>query len=229
MAARALRHIEASFRTVFGAESVVREFQNIECRIHLGSGSTSFMSVGKALTMTSNDDDSGVADVFLLSPSKYPPGALSAAGLEVGDWYLEKTLIHELSGVLLASARRRAGGWNIYTAPPWFHQGLEELLAMVLMSESTIASKTWSAYLEQSSQPGRIQFVGGRPVVADVYVGGSVLVGYLWATLGRARVLKLLSDPSESFDESMAAQQFSSVLEQSKFSAWLASSPSLPR
>lgn len=145
-------------------------------------------------TMTIVTDGAGAADVHLLAPSAH--GTAGADGWAPGydRTYFHKNLVHELSTVFCEQvARRKNGGFDFHSAPPWFVQGIEEYVGCRLANDDHRLRQYLDAVRRDPSRVG-LDFS-----VRDVYSDGCVLVWFLRETLGEAPLLAVLANRAPDF------------------------------
>jgi hypothetical protein len=165
---------------------------------------------GSAEISTSWSEGVCTAQVSFLAPSLHDGPGTTAAGLPFGEAYFRKLLVHEFASVALEAATRGkpGGGWTIYEAPPWFVQGLEERLALVLATPD--GGKEGLARLRRiaRSDAARASLQGGELRLADPYVDGTVFVDFLAARETAAgdgdAIRAVLLSPRPEFAEAFA-------------------------
>lgn len=162
--------------------------------------------------------------VYILARSSYRPTTRTMVGGPQDDDYQFKLVAHELSTVLFERVTRdKAGGWFFHNGPSWFTQGCEEFFG--LMHSSPPNRTLLDEYVARvRADRNEVRFQGDALDVRNVYLGGTVLVAFLYDVYGANRVHALLASPKASFVEA-----FRDVIEPdrrvlgAKFDAWLGS------
>jgi hypothetical protein len=152
------------------------------------------------------------ATIFLLGPSapiwKERP-LLSSLGLpKDGEDYHAKVLMSEYVpiGHYAVQDSRPAGGWEYYSAPQWFVQGLQEYDAIYHTTE-TNRTQTAAALMKWARQnEGRFACCTKGLDLADVYNGGAAFMAFLAADFGEAVHQRILRNGAHTFEEALASE-----------------------
>ena len=150
--------------------------------------------------------------IFLLGPSapiwKERP-LLSSLGLpKDGEDYHAKVLMSEYIPIGHAAAQdsRPAGGWQYYSAPQWFVQGLQEYDAIYHTTE-TNRTQTAAALMKWARlNEGRFACCAKGIELADVYNGGAAFMAFLATEFGEEVHERILRSPARTFDEALASE-----------------------
>jgi hypothetical protein len=179
-------------------------------------------------------DDQGrkTGTIFLLGPSapiwKERP-LVSSLGLpKDGEDYHAKVLMSEYIpiGHYAAQDGRPVGGWQYYSAPQWFVQGLQEYDG-IYHTTQTNRTRTADALMKWARQnEGRFACCSKGIELADPYNGGAALMAFLAAEFGEGIHERLLRSGSGTFDEALAneTKPYSQSELLSRFRKWLADS-----
>lgn len=171
-----------------------------------------------------------LATIFLLGPSapiwKERP-LLSSLGLpKDGEDYHAKVLLSEYIPIGHSAVQdgRPAGGWQYYSAPPWFVQGLQEYDAIFHTTE-TNHTQTVAALMKWARQnENRFACCTKGLELADVYNGGAAFMAFLAAEFGEAVHERILRNGARTFEEALASEttQRSQAEWLSRFRRWIA-------
>jgi hypothetical protein len=175
---------------------------------------------GLALSITPNTGRD--IQVYVLAQSSYPPTARSMIGTSKDDDYQFKIVGHELSTVLFERLTRDKGtGWFFHDAPGWFTQGCEEYFGLVHSSgRNRVLLGDYVARV--IADPNEVRFEGDTLYVRNNYLGGPVLVAFLYDTYGAQRVHTLFTSQKATFHEALAeAIEPNYRALGAKFSVWL--------
>jgi hypothetical protein len=170
------------------------------------------------------------AQIFLLGPSapiwKERP-LVSSLGLpKDGEDYHAKVLMSEYIpiGHYAVQDSRPVGGWQYYSAPHWFVQGLQEYDAIfhtteVNRTQTAAALMTWARQNE-----ARFVCCTNGLALADVYNGGAAFMAFLAAEFGEAVHERILRNGARTFEEALASEttQRSQAEWLSRFRRWIA-------
>jgi hypothetical protein len=175
-----------------------------------------------ALALSVTPNSGREIQVYLLARSEYSPTSRTMIGAPKDDDYQFKIVAHELSTVLFERITRdKGGGWFFHEAPSWFTQGCEEYFGLVHSSPSNRARL--NDYVDRVRAAGdEVHFEGDSLHVRNVYLGGTVLVAFLYDVYGAERVHALLTSRTATFVEAFreAIDPDRGVLG-AKFDAWL--------
>ena len=157
-------------------------------------------------------DDQGrkTGTIFLLGPSApiwKERQLMSSLGLpKDGEDYHAKVLMSEYIpiGHYAVQDSRLTGGWQYYSAPEWFVQGLQEYDAIYHTTETnrTQTANTLMKWARQNE--GRFACCSKGIELADPYNGGAALMAFLAAELGEGIHERLLRSGASTFDEALA-------------------------
>jgi hypothetical protein len=150
--------------------------------------------------------------IFLLGPTapiwKETP-LVSSLGLpKDGEDYHAKVLMSEYIpiGHYAVQDSRPAGGWQYYSAPQWFVQGLQEYDA-IYHTTDTNRTETAAALMKWARQTeGRFACCTKGFELGDVYNGGAAFMAFLAAEFGEAVHERLLRNGAATFDEALASE-----------------------
>jgi hypothetical protein len=170
--------------------------------------------------------------IFLLGPSASvwrERALVSSLGLpKDGEDYHAKVLMAEYMpiGHLAVQDRRAAGGWQYYSAPQWFIQGLQEYDAIFHSTE--INRTQTAAALVKWARQNELRFAccaNGLELV-DAYNGGAAFMVFLAAQFGESVHERILRNGARTFDEALAAETtpFSQTRLFEQFRAWVRAS-----
>jgi hypothetical protein len=156
---------------------------------------------GLALSVTPNTGRD--IQVYVLAQSSYPPTARSMVGTSKDGDYQFHIVGHELSTVLFERLTRDKGtGWFFHDAPGWFTQGCEEYFGLVHSSgRNRVLLGDYVARV--IADPNEVRFEGDTLTVQNNYLGGPVLVAFLYDTYGARRVHALLTSSRATFHEAL--------------------------
>jgi hypothetical protein len=170
------------------------------------------------------------ATIFLLGPSapiwKERPLASSLGLPKDSEDYHAKVLMSEYIpiGHYAVQDRRPAGGWQYYSAPQWFVQGLQEYDAIFHTTEVN-RTQTAAALMKWSRQnEGRFACCTSGLQLADVYNGGAAFMAFLAADFGEGIHERILRNGGRTFEEALASEtsQRSQTEWLSRFRRWIA-------
>jgi hypothetical protein len=150
----------------------------------------------------------------------------SSLGLEKsGEDYHYKVLMAEYIPIAHYAAQdtRKRGGWNYYSAPEWFVQGLQEYDAIFHTTEQnrTQTSKRLTQWARRSA--AKFSCCSPTLQIADPYNGGATFLAFLAAEFGEDIHARLLRSQAKSFDEAFGNETKPYSLPQlfAKFQKWL--------
>lgn len=166
--------------------------------------------------------------ISILAQSSISPTSRTLVGEPKDEDYVQKTIADELSSVVLERITRDKGpGWYFHDAPQWFVQGIEGYFGVEYSSPHS-RNVTLPKYVAAvCSNPREVSFARGVQV-GNPYLGGLVLVDFLYEAYGANRMNALLLSPKATFEEAFldSAGDLSSV--QKKYRTWIASQCSSP-
>lgn len=194
-----IRALTAEFTT-----HPVPELLAVRCRVILHPEPTAAVSEARAGIETASDAAGYQATIRMLTPGAWRPAYRSQLGEAPSEDHFRKLLLHEYSAILLDRiTARKPLGWRFFHAPPWFVQGFEEYLGLVLTTERNRTEVLDRALAAQRQAPERIGFDLGVEVT-DPYLDGLALVCFLHERFGRARVHALLDSDAPRFGRALA-------------------------
>jgi hypothetical protein len=167
---------------------------SLACTIHvLSSPMPGVATEVSALARTPNDGRT--IDVYLLAPSAMPAGARTMLGEPKDELYTRKVVAHELSTLGLERVTQwKKAGWYFHTAPAWFEQGMEEYLGRTFAHAGV--SRSIAVVTDDPSQI----YAGDVLHVKNPYLGGTVLVAFLYDEMGQSAVHRLLMSEQPTFE-----------------------------
>ena len=157
---------------------------------------------GLALSITPNTGRD--IQVYVLARSSYPPTARSMIGTSKDDDYQFKIGGARASTVLFERLTRDKGtGWSFHDAPGWSTQGCEEYFGLV-QSPGRNRVLLGDYVARAIADPNQVRFDGDTLYVRNNYLGGPVLVAFLYDTYGAQRVHALFTSSKATFHEALA-------------------------
>jgi hypothetical protein len=164
---------------------------------------------GQNRCCTTDDKGRKTGTIFLLGPSapiwKERP-LLSSLGLpKDGEDYHAKVLMSEYIpvGHYAVQDSRPTGGWQYYSAPPWFVQGLQEYDAIYYTTE-TNRRQTVATLMKWARQnDGRFACCTNGIELGDPYNGGAAFMAFLAAEFGEGIHERLLRSGARTFAEAL--------------------------
>jgi hypothetical protein len=134
---------------------------------------------------------------------------VSSLGLpKSGEDYHAKVLMAEYIPIAHYEVQdaRPAGGWEYYSAPDWFVQGLQEYDAIFHTTEAN--RTTTSKRLLEWARRNAAKFSCCSPGlgIADPYNGGATFMAFLAAEFGEEVHARILRNPAATFDAAFAAE-----------------------
>jgi len=203
---------------------------DFDCTIvQLGSPEPGLASDGQSHTDSWNGGQR--FRVFVLARSSTSPSSRTIVKEPKDGDYVHKNIADELSSVLLERVTRAKGrGWYFQNAPDWFVQGIEGYFGL---THSTAHSRdvTLPKYIALvQSHPEQVSFANGIHV-GNPYIGGLVLVTFLYDVYGSERVNVLLMSPKQTFDQAFLENFGDLDSLRKKYSEWIAAEhmPSLSK
>jgi hypothetical protein len=187
--------------------------------IQLGAPQAGLADDGESLTQSWNGGRT--FRVYVLARSSTSPSSRTLVGEPKDADYVYKNIADELSGVLLERVTRSKGkGWDLDRGPNWFRQGIEGYFGLM---HSTPHSRdvTLPKYIARvRAHSDEVNFANGIHV-ENPYVGGLVLVTFLYDRYGADRVNALLMSPDATFDEAFSRIFGDLGSIQKKYEAWI--------
>jgi len=144
---------------------------------------------------------------------------------KTGDDYHAKVLVSEYVPIGHYSAQdsRASGGWQYYSAPEWFVQGLQEYDAIFHSTESngTMTSKRLLQWAKANST--KFSCCSPNLTIAEPYNGGATFMAFLAAEFGEGVHTRLLRNTANTFEAALASetQPYSSQQLFERFRKWL--------
>lgn len=131
---------------------------------------------------------------------------MSSLGLpKDGQDYHAKVLMSEYIpiGHYAVQDSRPSGGWQYYSAPQWFVQGLQEYDGIYHTTETnrTRTADTLMKWARQNEP--RFACCTNGLELADVYNGGAVFLAFLAAEFGEGIHERLLRSGARTFEEAL--------------------------
>jgi hypothetical protein len=185
---------------------------------------------GQVRCCATDGQDRKTGTIFLLGPSapiwKERP-LVSSLGLpKDGEDYHAKVLMSEYIPIRHYAVQdsRPAGGWQYYSAPEWFVQGLQEYDG-IYHTTATNRTQTGAALRKWARQNvGRFACCTNGIELADVYNGGAAFMAFLAAEFGEGVHERLLRSGAPTFEEALTSE--TKPLSQSelvgRFRGWVA-------
>jgi len=192
----------AALKKQFAPLDVGGLLSKVTVTIQLCAERTDKAGVGLATMETGTTDgtvETYYGRMYMLAPSAHPADARTAAGEPMDLAYCKRVLLHEYSTVLLDLVCRAKGkGWQFFKAPAWFVQGYEEYLGLTC-ADAQAGKVTLGKYISMvKAHPEWVSFDFGLDV-AQPYVAGPVLIHFLHARYGGARVRAVLTSRERTF------------------------------
>jgi len=158
------------------------------------------------------------AEIHLLTTSAIDVRSRTHLGEQKDLAYNQRLLVHEYAAPLLDRiTRSKPKGWRFFSAPTWFVQGYEEYLALTCSNEHS-KSVTMARYLGTlRAKPGRVR-IGEGLQVESPYIGGAMLVRFMYEHFGAEKLYALLLAPEPTFEA--AASTHLTHYPDSFFEAW---------
>ena len=101
---------------------------------------------------------------------------------------------------------RPAGGWQYYSAPQWFVQGLQEYDAIYHTTEAN-RTQTAAALRKWARQnEGRFACCTNGFELADVYNGGAAFMAFLAEEFGESVHERILRNGAPTFEEALTSE-----------------------
>jgi hypothetical protein len=150
----------------------------------------------------------------------------SSLGLpKAGDDYHAKVLVSEYVpiGHYAVQDSRSAGGWQYYSAPEWFVQGLQEYDAILHSTDSNGTMTRQRLFQWAKANSSKFTCCSPSLSTADPYNGGATLMAFLAAEFGEDIHARLLRNPANTFEAAWASetQRYSPAQLFDRFRTWL--------
>lgn len=150
----------------------------------------------------------------------------SSLGLpKAGDDYHAKVLVSEYIpvGHYAAQDERSSGGWQYYSAPAWFVQGLQEYDAIFHSTDGNGATTANRLLQWAKSNSTRFSCCSSGLTTTDPYNGGASFMAFLAAEFGEGIHARLLRNPASTFEAALAGetQPYSPQQLFDRFRTWL--------
>jgi hypothetical protein len=135
---------------------------------------------------------------------------VSSLGLpKSGEDFHAKVLMAEYIpvGHYAVQDARPGGGWQYYSAPDWFVQGLQEYDAIFHTTDANRAStsKRLFEWAKRNSAKFAAPSVPGF-TIADSHNGGAAVMAFLAAEFGEEVHARVLRNPADTFEAAFAAE-----------------------
>ncbi|MCC0566765.1 hypothetical protein [Brevibacillus borstelensis] len=142
--------------------------------------------------------------LHLLAQSAHYRNCCTNTGKNFDDQYFLTTTIHEVMSIPLKRViRQKSSGWNdIYRAPDWFVQGVQEYYGTHYGKDDSIAVMIRNVKNDRS----RIVISPSGVRVKGIYDDGAVLVTFLFDTYGKEKMHKLFMSKESTFERAFAAE-----------------------
>ena len=150
----------------------------------------------------------------------------SSLGLpKAGDDYHAKVLISEYIpiGHYAVQDSRASGGWQYYSAPEWFVQGLQEYDAIFHSTESNRVTARQRLLQWARTNSSKFSCCSPNLAITDPYNGGATFMAFLAAEFGEDIHARLLRNPASTFEAALASetQKYSLTQLFDRFRNWL--------
>jgi hypothetical protein len=176
---------------------------------------------------TSTGARTGTIRLLTRSAPIWKTGNLSSSlGLpKAGDDYHAKVLISEYIpiGHYAAQDSRTSGGWQYYSAPQWFVQGLQEYDAIFHSTERNGISTRQRLLQWAKTNSSTFSCCSPNLAITDRYNGGATFMAFLAAEFGEDIHARLLRNPANTFEAALASetQKYSLTQLFDRFRHWL--------
>jgi hypothetical protein len=213
-------------------ESMARELETLDPQLMDDFACTIFQfskpQVGAADEGTAHahtEDRGRLIQIAILARSSFPQASRTLVGETKDEDYTYKLIADELSTVLFERVTRDKGkGWYFHDAPDWFVQGIEGYFGLTHASPHS-REVTLPKYIAASGGGNEVSF-DDRIQVKNPYLGGLVLVAFLYSVYGAEAVNSLLASPKQTFAEAFT-DSFGDVSSVGrKYQVWIADQPS---
>ena len=150
----------------------------------------------------------------------------SSLGLpKAGDDYHAKVLVSEYIpiGHYAVQDGRSARGWQYYSAPEWFVQGLQEYDAIFHSTDSNGTMTRQRLFQWTKANASKFTCCSPSLTTTDPYNGGAALMAFLATTFGEEIHARLLRNSASTFEAAWASetQQYSPTQLFDRFREWL--------
>ena len=102
--------------------------------------------------------------------------------------------------------QRPKGGWNYYSAPNWFVQGLQEYDAIFHTTEYNRDVTAKRLYGWAKRNPTKFACCAPKLEIGDDYNGGGAFMVFLADQFGESIHAKLLRNPAATFEAALASE-----------------------
>ncbi|QQE74168.1 Ig-like domain-containing protein [Brevibacillus composti] len=162
----------------------------------------------------------GSFEIHLLGKKAHYVRCCTNVGKEYDDLYFKVTTIHEYLSIPLRKAvgEKKKGWSNLYSAPEWFVQGMEEYYGYHYGNDpETIRILTQRVKDDRN----RIKFSSSGITVQGTYEDGAVLAFFLYETYGKTKVQNVLMSKEPKWEKAFL-KEFGSYSDMEKaFNNWL--------
>ncbi|WP_289137772.1 hypothetical protein [uncultured Brevibacillus sp.] len=165
-------------------------------------------------------NNDGSFTLHLLAKDAHWSNCCTNTGKTFDDTYFRTTTVHEIMTIPLRKViREKKQGWNdIYVAPDWFTQGIEEYFGFHYGNDMDSVNILINNVKKDKS---RVTFSSKGISARDAYADGTVLSFFLYERYGENRVHKMLMS-SESTWEKAFNKEFGSYSDIEKdFNNWI--------
>ncbi|HKQ79143.1 MAG TPA: hypothetical protein VJ810_35940 [Blastocatellia bacterium] len=164
----------------------------------------------RCCTRTSAGIKAGTIKLLTISAPLWKTADLkSSLGLpKSGEDYHAKVLMSEYIpiGHYAAQDSRASGGWEYYSAPEWFVQGLQEYDGIFHTTDSN-RTMTARRLLEWAKHnPTKFSCCSPKLAITDAYNGGATFMAFLAAEFGEDIHARLLRNPAKTFEVALASE-----------------------
>ena len=173
-------------------------------------------------TANAHTEDRGrLIDLSILAGSSFSPASRTVVGEPKDSDFVFNIVANELSTILFERITRdKRKGWYFHDAPQWFVQGVEGYFGLTYSSahyREVTLPKYINAVRVRSDEVG----FGNGVRVRNPYVGGVVLVAFLYDVYGESRFNSLLTNSATTFDEAFAATFGDWAQIETKYRDWI--------
>jgi hypothetical protein len=149
----------------------------------------------------------------------------SSLGLaKSGDVYHAKVLVSEYVpiGHYAVQDGRASGGWQYYSAPDWFVQGLQEYDAILHSTENNAIITRQRLLGWAKANRSTFRCCSPALAISDAYNGGATFMAFLAAEFGEDVHARLLRSSAKTFEAALADETQSSPSQLfDRFGKWL--------
>ena len=166
---------------------------------------TEMAGEGLATLLTGSTDYAGkrrYARLHLLAPSSHSATAQTSSGAPMDEQYFLRTLIHEVSSVVVERVTiEKPTGWHWHSVPSWFGQGLGTYVSL----RQTESTENLRRILVRVRREGIVQTDFGLQV-SEPYLGGTALLNFMEERYGWETILKVVTSPKPTWASAMRSQ-----------------------